>query len=288
MSLQINFLVENKTKVSKNLSMSKKDFLALSNKSENRNTVSVKTLSGTLNSASITEYDGNSQSSSVKINLKSKYVAPKDEFDDSETPLSEDESDFDSRLNSLSEDRSDIEKTKLSHNLAIKSRRLRGGHNPNDYDYDIDRKSKKRLKASMTQDEIVKKNELILKRREEIKQKQENEKKRAIDKILNDEGRKLRERQRKLNEEKIKKEKEEENKLVTLQNSIKTIYKGDKITVSFPKNISLPKVLCQKSKENSDNKLSFIEVNNKYRLNKYIIESASNKKDLLGRKRLLV
>lgn len=174
--------------------------------------------------------------SSIKL-TRPKYTFEKDEFDDSFDSGSEDASAFDSGNQSLSDDGSDKLKLGDSNaNFGIKSRRRQESNIQFDFDpLESNRPNKQKKAKELTEEDIIRKNDLNIQRKAQLKQKQEDEKKMAIQRILNDEGKKLRERQKKLHETRIKKEKEAEDKFKASLNKIKLKYKKDgKMYVRFP------------------------------------------------------
>jgi hypothetical protein len=115
----------------------------------------------------------------------------------------------------------------------------------------VELKTNKKPKRELTEDEIIKKNDLILKRKLHAKKMLEEEKRQTIEKILNEDGRKLKERQRKLNEDAIKKEQQVHENYQLSLTKIKLKFQRDgKVFLRFPQGLMLPKVLMQKSNNN--------------------------------------
>lgn len=112
--------------------------------------------------------------------------------------------------------------------------------------------NKKHKKKELTEEEIIKRNDLIIQRKEQMKEQRENEKKMAIERILNDEGRKLKEKQKLLNEKNLKESKLKEEKIKASLTKIKFKVNKDIKYIRFPKGMLLPKVLKQSWKENEN------------------------------------
>ena len=189
-------------------------------------------------------------SKSILLGNKSKYIHENDEFDDSNLESKDNFSEFDN------DDLSDIEVFNKPSRVrrGLKTNEIENAELGNDY---LKRKHKK--KKELTEDEIIRKNDLIIKRRIDQKQQKEDEKNQAIEKILNDEGRKLKEKQKKQEEKRQKdlKDKEEKQKLSLTR--IKYKCNKDGVYVRFPKGILLPKVLTQK--ENKEYPIRKCQVN---------------------------
>ncbi len=115
----------------------------------------------------------------------------------------------------------------------------------------VELRTNKKSKKQLTEDDIIKKNDLVLKRKLQAKKMLEEEKRQTIEKILNEDGRKLKERQRKLNEDAIKKEQLVHENFQLSLTKIKLKFQRDgKIFLRFPQGLMLPKVLMQKANSN--------------------------------------
>lgn len=187
----------------------------------------------------------NDKSNTNKANSQYKrpnYRVFKDEFDDSDSDSSLEDSVFNEE-EIIDESLSDKEEPEEG-NLAPKSSRRQNLSISLNFD-PLD-KRKKKQKRELTEEEIIKKNDLLMQRKKQLKEQQEEEKRLAIDRILNDEGKKLRDRKKNLeNKAKIEQEKEERNKANLSKIQVKYCKDGQ-VTVRFPQGLLIPKVLYQK------------------------------------------
>lgn len=194
---------------------------------------------------------GNMQQSHQHANNKQarpKYTFDKDEFDDdSDNSYISEDSAFEDQELEVSSEAQDIN---IDLNCDFNKSSRRNIESTLNLSYDpLDKRKRKKVLQDMTEEEVNRKNDILLQRKAQLKMQQEEEKRMAIEKILNDEGKKLKDKQKRQNELKIKKERDNEEKQKQLLTKLRIKYSRDnRVYVRFPSGLLIPKILNQPAK----------------------------------------